>query len=95
MSAIKKSKNNEFNNKFEFIDNDITNLLETTRQQQEEAINEIKESQASDNTDNNNGQLEDMNIIINELNKKIQEQEDTMNKLKAFLNTIIKQHAHI
>ena len=95
MSAIKKSKNNEFNNKFEFIDNDITNLLETTRQQQQEAINEIKESQASDNTDNNNGQLEDMNIIINELNKKIQEQEDTMNKLKAFLNTTIKQHAYL
>ena len=89
-----EAKNNEFNNKFEFIDNDITNLLETTRQQQE-AINEIKEGQESDNVDNNNEQLEDMNIIINELNEKIQEQEDTINQLKASLNTTIKQHADL
>ena len=87
-------KNNEFNNKFEFIDNDITDLLETTKQQQE-AINEIKEGQTSDNTDNNNEQLEDMNILISELNEKIQEQEDTINQLKASLNTTIKQHADL
>ena len=36
-----------------------------------------------------------MNILINELNEKIQEQEDTINKLKASLNTTIKQHADL
>ena len=42
-----------------------------------------------------NETIEDMNISINDLNDKIQEQEDTINKLKASLNTTIKQHADI
>ena len=88
-----EAKNNEFNNKFEFIDNNITELLKTTKQQHE-AINEIS---ARDNMDNleDNETIEDMNISINDLNDKIQEQEDTINKLKASLNTTIKQHGDI
>ena len=58
-------------------------------------MNEIKESQPRDITNNNNEQLEDMNIIKNELNEKIQEQEDTINKLEAGFDKIIKQHADL
>ena len=86
-------KNNEFNNKFEYIDNDITNLLETTRKQQE-TIDNLEDNKSNDNIEDNET-INDLNITIDELNDKIQEQEDTINKLKASLNTTIKQHADL
>ena len=36
-----------------------------------------------------------MSITINELNEKIQEQEDTINQLKAGFDKLIKQHADL
>ena len=85
-------KNKEFSNKFEYVDNDVTNLMETQKQQQE-TLNEIKENEPQ--TIDQSETIEDMNITITELNEKIQEQEDTIKKLKASLNTIIKQHGNV
>ena len=83
-------KNQEFNDKFEYVDNDVSDLLETIRQQQE-TLNEIKENEPQ--TIDQRETIEDMNITITELNDKIQEQEDKVNKLKTAIDAIIKQHA--
>ena len=39
--------------------------------------------------------IEDMNITITELNEKIQDQEDKINKFKTTIDAIIKQHANV
>lgn len=86
------AKNNDFNNKFECIDGDINELLDRTKQQQI-AINEI----SAHNMDNieDNETIHDMSISINELNEKIEEQEDTINKLKTGYEKLFKQHADL
>ena len=87
-------KNNEFNNKFEYIDNDITNLLETTRKQQETVDDIEARTQSNDNIEDNET-ITDMNISISELNEKIQEQEDTIRELKTGYDKLFKQHADL
>ena len=87
------AKNTEFNNKFEFIDNDISELLKTTKQQQE-VINEISIHNNFDNLEDNET-INDLNITIDELTEKIQEQEDTIKKLKEGCDKLIKQHADL
>ena len=88
-----EAKNNDFNNKLEYIDNDISELLNTTKQQQE-AIDNLEDNKSTDSIEDNET-INELNITIDELTEKIQEQEDTISSLKSGFDKLIKQHADL
>ena len=87
-----ENKNNEIKSRFEDVDSDVRDLLYRTDEQQKvinELINKKEDNEAFHET------INDMEITIDELRDKIQEQDNTIKQLQTNVNSIIKQHAEL
>ena len=87
-----ENKNNEIKSRFEVVDSDVRDLLYRTDEQQK-VINELIDKKENNEAFHEN--IEDMEITIDELRDKIQEQDNTIKQLQTNVNSIIKQHAEL
>ena len=87
-----EAKNSEFNSRIDDLDTDISNLMDKS-DKLDIAFNQMKYLDNDSLEDNET--ITDMNISIDELRDKIQEQENTIKTLQTNILNISKQHADL